>query len=214
MIIPANHVGDLHESVINHHHIVVNGHSVGSQDDGVADYFIGKFHIAVDEVDAVIGRLILMHLPDPISTLRQFAGLVRPGGLIAFCEFDIGAVRSIPESPLSRALVDAIVRAFQGVGLDPAFGAALHRLFRRAGLGVPQLTLAAPVGTANDTEVWAYAVEVWRLVFPLAEQLGLVTDELADIDTLLPRTLEQATVADAILMLPPMITAWTTVRSN
>jgi SAM-dependent methyltransferase len=171
-------------------------------------------NIAVDDVDAVIGRLILMHLPDPISTLRKFADLVRPGGLIAFCEFDIGAVRSIPESPLSRALVDAIVRAFQGVGLDPAFGAALHTLFRRAGLGVPQLTLAAPVGTANDTEVWAYAVEVWRLVFPLAEQLGLVTDELADIDTLLPRTLEQATVADAILMLPPMITAWTTVRSN
>jgi hypothetical protein len=42
----------------------------------------------------------------------------------------------------------------------------------------------------------------------------LVTDELADIDTLLPRTLEQAAVADAILMLPPMITAWTTVRAN
>jgi ubiquinone/menaquinone biosynthesis C-methylase UbiE len=171
-------------------------------------------NIAVDEVDAVIGRLILMHLPDPISTLRQFAGLVRPGGLIAFCEFDIGAARSIPESPLSRALVDAIARVFQGAGLDPAFGAALHTLFRRAGLGVPQLTIAAPVGTANDTEVWAYAVEVWRLVFPLAEQLGLVTDELADIDTLLPRTLEQAAVADAILMLPPMITAWTTVRAN
>jgi ubiquinone/menaquinone biosynthesis C-methylase UbiE len=171
-------------------------------------------NIAVDEVDAVIGRLILMHLPDPISTLRQFAGLVRPGGLIAFCEFDIGAARSIPESPLSRALVDAIARVFQGAGLDPAFGAALHTLFRRAGLGVPQPTIAAPVGTANDTEVWAYAVEVWRLVFPLAEQLGLVTDELADIDTLLPRTLEQAAAADAILMLPPMITAWTTVRAN
>jgi 2-polyprenyl-3-methyl-5-hydroxy-6-metoxy-1,4-benzoquinol methylase len=52
--------------------------------------------IAVDEVDAVIGRLILMHLPDPISTLRHFAGLVRPGGVIAFCELDIGAVRSVP----------------------------------------------------------------------------------------------------------------------
>ena len=171
-------------------------------------------NIAVDEVDAVIGRLILMHLPDPISTLRQFAGLVRPGGLIAFCEFDIGAARSIPESPLSRALVDAIARVFQGAGLDPAFGAALHTLFRRAGLGVPQLTIAAPVGTANDTEVWAYAVEVWRLVFPLAEQLGLVTDELADIDTLLPRMLEQAAAADAIIMLPPMITVWSPVRAN
>jgi ubiquinone/menaquinone biosynthesis C-methylase UbiE len=170
--------------------------------------------IAVDEVDAVIGRLILMHLPDPVSTLRQLAGLVRPGGLIAFCEFDIGAVRSIPDSPLSQVLVNAIVRAFQGVGLDPAFGATLHTLFRQAGLGAPQLTLAAPVGTANDAEAWAYAVEVWRLLFPLAGQLGLVTDELADIDTLLPRMLEKATAADAIVVLPPMITAWTSVRAN
>jgi ubiquinone/menaquinone biosynthesis C-methylase UbiE len=170
--------------------------------------------IAVDEVDAVIGRLILMHLPDPVSTLRQFARLVRPGGLIAFCEFDIGAVRGVPDSPLSRALVDGIVRAFKGAGLDPAFGATLHTLFRQAGLGVPQLTLAAPVGTANDTDVWAYAVEVWRLLLPLAEQLGLVTGELADIDTLLPRILEQAAAADAIVVLPPMITAWASVRAN
>jgi ubiquinone/menaquinone biosynthesis C-methylase UbiE len=170
--------------------------------------------IAVDEVDAVIGRLILMHLPDPVSTLRQLAGLVRPGGLIAFCEFDIGAVRSVPDSPLSQVMVDAIVRTFRGAGLDPAFGATLHMLFRQAGLGMPRLTLAAPVGTANDTEVWAYAVEVWRLLLPLAQQLGLVTDELADVDTLLPRMLEQAAAADAILLLPPMITTWTSVRPN
>jgi SAM-dependent methyltransferase len=170
--------------------------------------------IAVAELDAVIGRLILMHLPDPASTLRQLVRLLRPGGLIAFCEFDVGAVRSVPESPLSRALVDGIVRAFQSAGLDPAFGPTLPTLFRQAGLGVPQLTLAAPVGTANDADVWAYAVEVWRLLLPFVEQLGLVTDELTDIDTLLPRILEQAVAADAILVLPPMITAWTTVRAN
>jgi ubiquinone/menaquinone biosynthesis C-methylase UbiE len=165
--------------------------------------------LAVDEVDAVIGRLILMHLPDPVSTLRQLAGLVRPGGLIMFCEFDIGAARSIPESPLSQALVDGIVRTFQSAGLAPAFGSTLHTLFRQAGLGVPQLTLSAPVGTANDTEAWAYSAEVWRLLYPIAEQFGLVTDELADLDTLLPRMLEQAAEGDAILVLPPMITAWT-----
>jgi SAM-dependent methyltransferase len=170
--------------------------------------------IRVDEVDAVIGRLILMHLPDPVAALRQFARIVRPGGLIAFCEFDIGAVRSIPESPLSTALVDGIVRAFQGVGLNPAFGTTLPTLFSQAGLGMPQLTLAAPMGTPNDTDVWAYTVEVWRLLFPLAEQLGLVTDDLADIDTLLPRILGQAAAAEAILILPPMISAWTPVRSN
>jgi ubiquinone/menaquinone biosynthesis C-methylase UbiE len=182
--------------------------TVGFEQTTIAD-------IVPDEpVDAVIGRLILMHLPDPVSALRQLAGVVRPGGLIAFCECDISAAGSIPDSSLSRVLVDAIVHTFQGVGLDPAFGTTLHTLFRQAGLGVPQLTLAAPVGTANDAEAWAYAVEVWRLLFPLADQLGLVTDELADIDALLPRTLEQAAAADGIIVLPPMITAWTSVRAN
>jgi hypothetical protein len=51
-------------------------------------------------------------------------------------------------------------------------------------------------------------------LYPLAEQLGLAGGELADIDTLLPRMLEQAAMADAILVLPPMITAWATVPSN
>src|SRR5271166_4525147 len=63
--------------------------------------------IALDEpVDAVVGRLILMHLPDPESALRQLAGLVRRGGVIAFCETDIGAVRSVPETPQFRAVTE------------------------------------------------------------------------------------------------------------
>ena len=73
--------------------------------------------IALDEpVDAVVGRLILMHLPDPESALRQLARLVRPGGVIAFCEPDIGAVRSIPETPQFRAVAEGIVSAFRAVG--------------------------------------------------------------------------------------------------
>ena len=53
--------------------------------------------IVLDEpVDAVIGRLILMHLPDPVAALRQFAALVRPGGLIAFGEFDMTAAGQCP----------------------------------------------------------------------------------------------------------------------
>jgi ubiquinone/menaquinone biosynthesis C-methylase UbiE len=165
--------------------------------------------ITVDEVDAVIGRLILMHLPDPISALRQLATLVRPGGLIAFCEFDFTAARSFPDSPLSQMVVEALTRAFRGVGLEPAFGATLHTLFRRAGLGVPRLTLAAPVGGADDTDVLAYAVEGWRLMYPVAQRLGLVPDKLADVDALLPRLREEVAAGDAIVMMPPMITAWT-----
>jgi len=38
--------------------------------------------------------------------------------------------------------------------------------------------------------------------------LGLVTEELADISTLLPRWREKAAAADAVVMMPPLITAW------
>jgi 2-polyprenyl-3-methyl-5-hydroxy-6-metoxy-1,4-benzoquinol methylase len=76
--------------------------------------------IAVDEpVDAVIGRLILMHLPDPVTTLRHLAGLVRPGGLIAFCEPDITLAGSVPVVPLVRAVKNGISDTFTGMGVDP-----------------------------------------------------------------------------------------------
>ena len=164
--------------------------------------------LTLDEpVDAVIGRLILMHLPDPAATLRQLASLVRPGGIIAFSENDITAARSIPVLPEFQAVTDGITESFRALGLDPAFGTTLHSLFRRAGLPAPQLTSGAPVGGANDTHILTYAVEVWRLMLPVAKQLGLVTDELADPETLLPTWRKELAAADAIMVMPPLITA-------
>ncbi len=164
--------------------------------------------VAVNGVDAVVGRLILMHLPDPVSALRRLATLVRPGGVIVFSEFDVTAAGSVPDSALARAIVAAIIDAFHSVGLDPAFGTTLPPLFRRAGLEAPRLALSAPVGGASDTEVLAYAVEVWRLMYPVAEQVGTVPDELADLDTLLQRMQEEVAAHDAIVKMPAMITAW------
>jgi ubiquinone/menaquinone biosynthesis C-methylase UbiE len=40
-------------------------------------------------VDAVIGRLILMHLKDPAATVRALRALVRPGGIISFQGVDV-----------------------------------------------------------------------------------------------------------------------------
>ena len=168
--------------------------------------------IELDEpVDAVIGRLILMHLPEPVTMLRRLAARVRPGGLIAFCESDISPAGSVPDQPLCRTVKDAIADAFAGAGANPAFGIILHRLFRRAGLRAPRLTAGAPMGGADDIEVLALVVETWRSVFPMAEKLGLVTDELADLDTLLSRLQKEVADAEAIVTLPTLITAWTQV---
>jgi ubiquinone/menaquinone biosynthesis C-methylase UbiE len=169
--------------------------------------------IALDEpVDAIVGRLILMHLPDPAATLRHLSSLVRPGGVIAFCENDITATSSTPDLPLFRQVTAGIVRAFEAMGLSPRFGTTLHTIFADAGLGAPRLTLGTPIGTAADTDILAYAAEVWRLVSPIAEQQGFAIDGLADIDNFVPRFREEALAANALITMPPIITAWSQVQ--
>ena len=169
--------------------------------------------IDLDEpVDAIVGRLILMHLPDPAATLRQLSSFVRPGGVIAFSENDITGASSVPDMPLFGQVTAGIVRAFEAMGLSPRFGTTLHTIFADAGLGAPQLTLGTPIGTAADTDMLAYAAEVWRLVSPIAQQMGFAIDEVADIDNFVPRFREEALAANALITMPPIITAWTKVQ--
>jgi SAM-dependent methyltransferase len=169
--------------------------------------------IALDEpVDAVIGRLILMHLPDPAATLRHLSSFVRAGGVIAFSENDITGAHGVPDTPLFRRVTGGIVRAFEAMGLSPRFGTTLHTIFADAGLDAPRLTLGTPIGTAADTDILAYLAEVWRLVAPIAEQGGFAIDELSDIDEFVPRFRAEAQAVDAIIAMPPIITAWAQVR--
>lgn len=170
--------------------------------------------LALDEpVDAVVGRLILMHLPDAAGTLRQLSTWVRPGGMIAFSENQISAAWTIPEIPLFEQVTAGIARAFEVMGLNPDFGTTLHAVFSDAGLGAPQLTLGTPIGTGADADILAYAAEVWRLVAPVAEQHGFAIDDLADIDGFVPRFREEALAANAVITMPPLITAWARVRA-
>jgi len=173
--------------------------------------------IALDEpVDAVIGRFILMHLPDPAAALRRLSSLVRPGGVVAFSENDITATRSIPEMPLFAAVTAGIARSFEAMGLNARFGNTLHTVFAASGLGAPRLTLGTPIGTAADADLLAYAAEVWRLVSPIAHKEGLETgkaiDGLPDIDDFVPQFREQALAVNALITMPPIITAWAQVR--
>jgi ubiquinone/menaquinone biosynthesis C-methylase UbiE len=163
------------------------------------------------QVDAVIGRLILMHLPDPAATLRQLSSFVRPGGIVAFSEIDISAARSVPNQPLFDRVIPGIVRAFEAIGLNARFGTTLHTVFADAGLGTPRLTQGTPSGTAADTDLLAYGAEVWRLVSPIAEQGGFAIDGL-DMDEFVPRFRQEAQAADAFITMPPIITAWTKVQ--
>jgi hypothetical protein len=51
-------------------------------------------------------------------------------------------------------------------------------------------------------------VEVWRSLYPIAEQFDLVTEDLADLEALLPKLRDEAATINALIMIPPLITAW------
>ena len=50
MIDAANHVGNLHQRVIHHHHVVVDRNAAGTHDNQIAHRFIGKLNIPAYDV--------------------------------------------------------------------------------------------------------------------------------------------------------------------
>jgi ubiquinone/menaquinone biosynthesis C-methylase UbiE len=58
-------------------------------------------YVPEQQFDALVGRFILIHQPDPVTSLRHLAQFVRPGGLIAFQETEFpDRLLSIPLVPL------------------------------------------------------------------------------------------------------------------
>ena len=63
-------------------------------------------------VDALVGRLVLMYLDDPAAALGRLLEAVRPGGVVAFQEMDMGAVVCEPDCALFTTSGDRIVQTF------------------------------------------------------------------------------------------------------
>ena len=153
-------------------------------------------------VDAVIGRLILMHLDDPVSAVRRLAARVRPGGLVIFQEFVVSGMWAEPDIPLYREVRDRVVAALRAAGRDPDFGLRLPGVFRAAGLGDPALTCGAPMSAGSDPAIFQYAVDTLRTLAP------------AEPATLADRLREQGERADAVVFAPAIVGGWARVPAR
>ena len=95
--------------------------------------------------DAVVGRLILFHLADPVSVLRHHAASLSPAGLLLALDFDLGSCRTEPPLPLATEALGWVQGAFRSAGANPVIGArlGLHarcgRPRERSGLRSPGL---------------------------------------------------------------------------
>src|SRR5215813_2428170 len=82
----------------------------------------------VGQFDAIVGRFILMYLPEPAHVLRDLTRYLRPGGAVAFMEPSWSPSRGLAAHlPLYAMTSGLIVEIFAKCGVDPEMGTALNR---------------------------------------------------------------------------------------
>jgi SAM-dependent methyltransferase len=163
------------------------------------------------EFDAVVGRLVLLYLPDPAAVVRRFADVVRPGGVVAMMEYEMLATGTLPPTDLSERVVFWVTEAFRRSGLDPSLGARLDDVLRRAGLSDVSVLGVQGYRPPGDRAAAGLAVSTVRTLLPAIEKTGIATLDEIDLDTLEDRFLRDTADHDAIFKPPTLVGAWARV---
>jgi 2-polyprenyl-3-methyl-5-hydroxy-6-metoxy-1,4-benzoquinol methylase len=159
--------------------------------------------------DALVGRLVLLYLPDPGATLRRLSRYLRPGGIVAFQEFDMTATAQVPAGELFTEVRSWLLAAFTAAGAQLDMGTKLYSTFLRAGLPPPDMTAATRIACGPAAPGYGYVVGVLRSLLPFIERAGIATAAEIDIDTLAVRMQEDAFTHERVMFLPRVVGAWT-----
>jgi SAM-dependent methyltransferase len=176
-------------------------------------FYAGDFRQGVPgdgPFDAVVGRLVLLYVPEPAEALRGLVDRLGPGGVAAFGEFNFLPESALahPPSPLWETMWDWMRAVIRKGGFDPATGYNLRRTFLHAGLPEPEMNLCSPVGGGPDWPGYDYAAESLRSMLPLIVKLGIATEEEVEIDTLARRLRAETVAADGVVKAPDLLDAW------
>lgn len=166
-----------------------------------------------DMFDAVIGRFILMHVPDAVAALKAMLRLVRPRGIVAFIEMDIDQAGAVPEMPLLRQCIDWITATYRKVGVEPNMGSMLYATFRAAGLA-PRLTGTCRIESGPDSIAYEFAAESIRSLLPAMERFGIATAAEIRPETIAERLRAAAIAGDHCIFMPRLIGAWATAGAD
>ncbi len=165
------------------------------------------------DFDAIVGRLVLMYMGEPADALRHLVSHLRPGGIVAFQEVDFSpyTVAVHPDTPLINNLIEWGRTVFVRSGAHVEMGMDLFKAFVDAGLPEPTLHFEAPMGGPEDWAGYAYLENSFRSILPLLEAYEITTADELDVDTLAVRIREEVTASKRPIMLPPHVTAHTTL---
>jgi SAM-dependent methyltransferase len=165
----------------------------------------------VGEVDALVGRFVLMHQPDPARTLGRAARFVREGGIVAILESHMaGCVAAVHSRPFSRSydlVLRAIVRILESAAAHIDMGLRLHDTFMAAGLPPPKLLFEARVDGGADAPICGYICDSLRSMLAVGQRSGATTLTPGDVDALEIELRSELIAGGGVLTSPIVVAA-------
>jgi ubiquinone/menaquinone biosynthesis C-methylase UbiE len=129
--------------------------------------------------DAAVGRLVLMYMRDPTDALRLIAERIRPGGVVAFCEWCARPTTTAtgPDQQALAALLQLLGETFRRSGANLEIGAELFWRMRDAGLEPDPDPLAEIVFRMDQADdAYARWASMARSLLPKMIEYGLTTE--------------------------------------
>jgi hypothetical protein len=161
-----------------------------------------------ERFDAIVGRLILFRLPDPVAAVRHHRAHLRAGGRFVAVDYDIGSCRTEPPTPLVEVHARRVIAAFRSAGANPVIGTRLALMLADAGLvDTRSIGLQGYIGP-DDPRGAAMLAGVVR---SLAEQMvaaGIATADELGVATLRERLVAEVQAAQSVVVPPALVGAW------
>jgi SAM-dependent methyltransferase len=175
-------------------------------------FLVGDIHDPAPDgpYDAIVGRLVLMYVPDPAAVIRTQARLLRPGGLVVPIEFDLYSARSVPATSLVGQALSWLSETFKRAAIDPALGPRLWTIQQEAGLQPKGMIGVQPHFGPEDPEGPAILAGIVRTVVPLMERSGVATAAEVGADTLQQRLSDELRMYGSVFAHPMLMSAWAT----
>jgi SAM-dependent methyltransferase len=158
--------------------------------------------------DAVIGRLVLMYVPDPAAALRAQATTLKPGGLVAPIELDLATAGAVPDTPLVTQARTWLRETFARAGIAPDLGSRLWQVQLAAGLEPQGMLGVQPRFGPVDPDGAFLLAGIVRALLPVIERTGVATAAEVDAPTLERRVAEELEAHSAVFAHPTLLTAW------
>ena len=163
---------------------------------------------ASEPFDAIVGRLLLFHVADPVAVARHHMGNLTRGGAFVAIDFDLGGSRAEPPVTVVDDGLRWVHEAFHAAGAWPRIGARLGSILEEAGFKrVTTFGIQAYL-SSRDRSGAALLAGVVRSLAPAIIRHGIATAEQLDLATLEHRIAEAVRQADAVILPPTVVGAW------